>query len=169
MRANSHAGRRPLLCKLKDETAAKCNADEGVAASVMLPDRNSFPGWPRMQSEFTFDCNELRGYALKSLLWEGKDDRRGSDLLQVSQWVGVMTCASVLFVLERAGIGNGSVSMLKSSWECFEDGGKAQRGQGMCSRLPSQDSGRAGNKTKSPGVPSCHLCFYCVWELQAKR
>lgn len=42
MTAGSQDVRKPLICKLKDETAGRRNADEGVAPSVMLSDRNSF-------------------------------------------------------------------------------------------------------------------------------
>jgi len=43
MTVGSQDVRKPLICKLKDKTAGRYNADEGVAPSVMLSDRNSFP------------------------------------------------------------------------------------------------------------------------------
>lgn len=160
----SQARRRSLVCRLKDKPAGRGNADEGVAASVTLPDRNSFPGWPRMQSKVTSDWNQLCGWALKSLLWEGKEDRRGSDLLQVHRWVGLM---SVLFSLERAGLESDSAS--STGIIPTLPLGKVQRGQMIYPRFPLQDSSRGGNKIKISGVCSCCLCLYHVCDLQAKK
>lgn len=155
----SQARRRSLVCRLKDKPAGRGNADEGVAASVTLPDRNSFPGWPRMQSKVTSDWNQLCGWALKSLLWEGKEDRERKWLASSPS----LSWADVCF----AQFGESWAR----EWFCFPTLplGKVQRGQMIYPRFPLQDSSRGGNKIKISGVCSCCLCLYHVCDLQAKK
>ena len=148
--ARSQAGRRSLVCRLKGKPAGKCNADEGVAASVMLPDRNSSSGWPRMQSKVMSDWNQLCGWALKSLLWEGKEDRE-------RKWLSPSPSLSRADDLRVCFVQFGE--NWDREWFYFQHKydpqlqlGEVQRGQMTCRRFPLQDSSRAGNKMKLPSV-----------------
>lgn len=164
--ARSQARRRSPVCRLQEKPASRCNAAQGVAASVTLPDRNNFPGWPRIQNKVTSDWNQMCGWALKSLLWDGKEDRE-------RKWLAPSPSLSqgddlpVLFSLERAGIESDSAS--STSTVSTLQLGKLQTGQMICPRFPLQDSSRTGNKIRTLGVYSCCFCFDHVCILQAKR